>query len=74
MSPDGGGDLMAEKNTYRKDENLEEPFDIRHLLSASSYIKKYLKGMLLAFLFSAIGGATALFGPICALSLSGFMS
>lgn len=55
---------MAEKNTYRKDENLEEPFDIRHLLRASSYIKKYIKGMLLAFLFSAIGGATALFGPI----------
>ncbi|MCR4787508.1 MAG: ABC transporter ATP-binding protein/permease [Lachnospiraceae bacterium] len=55
---------MAEKNTYRRDENLEEPFDIRHLLRASSYIKKYLKKMLLAFLFSAIGGATALFGPV----------
>ena len=55
---------MAQKNTYRKDENLEEPFDIRHLLRASSYIKKYIKSMLVAFLFSAIGGATALFGPI----------
>ena len=34
---------MSTKNTYRKDEVLEEPFDIKHLLRASSYIKKYLK-------------------------------
>ena len=27
------------KNTYKQDEVLEEPFDIRHLLRASSYIK-----------------------------------
>ena len=26
------------KNTYKQDEVLEEPFDIRHLLRASSYI------------------------------------
>lgn len=64
MPSDRGGDVMATKNTYRKDENLEEPFDIRHLLRASSYIKKYLKSMIGALLFSAIGGATALFGPI----------
>ena len=31
------------KNTYKQDEILEEPFDIRHLLRASSYIKKYQK-------------------------------
>ncbi|MCR4990021.1 MAG: ABC transporter ATP-binding protein/permease [Lachnospiraceae bacterium] len=55
---------MAEKNTYRRDENLEEPFDIKHLLRASSYIKKYSGKMMVAFLFSAIGGATALFGPV----------
>ena len=29
------------KNTYKQDEVLEEPFDIKHLLRASSYIKKY---------------------------------
>lgn len=55
---------MAEKNTYRRDENLEEPFDIRHLLRASSYIKKYLKHMVLALVISAIGGATALVSPM----------
>lgn len=55
---------MSTKNTYRKDEVLEEPFDIKHLLRASSYIKKYLKKMIVALLFSAIGGATALLGPI----------
>lgn len=54
---------MAAKNTYRKDEVLEEPFDIRHLLRASSYIKKYLGKMIGALIFSAIGGATALLGP-----------
>lgn len=32
------GETMA-KNTYKQDEILEEPFDIRHLLRASSYIK-----------------------------------
>lgn len=55
---------MSTKNTYRKDEVLEEPFDIKHLLRASSYIKKYLKKMIVALMFSAIGGATALLGPI----------
>ena len=55
---------MSTKNTYRKDEVLEEPFDIKHLLRASSYIKKYLKQMIVALLFSAVGGATALLGPI----------
>ena len=55
---------MAVKNTYRKDENLEEPFDIKHLLRASSYIKKYLNKMVLALIFSAIGGATALLSPM----------
>ena len=57
---------MSTKNTYRKDENLEEPFDIKHLLRASSYIKKYFKQMILALIFSAIAGATSLLGPIIA--------
>lgn len=55
---------MATKNTYRKDEKLEEPFNIKHLLRASSYIKRYLKQMIVALIFSAIGGATALLAPI----------
>ncbi len=54
---------MAERNTYRKDERLDEPFDIRHLLLASAYIKKYIRKMGLAILFSAIGGVTGLFAP-----------
>lgn len=55
---------MAAKNTFRKDEQLEKPFDIKHLLRASSYIKKYLKNMIGALLLSAIGGSCALIGPI----------
>ena len=31
------------RNTYKQDENLEEPFQIKHLLRASSYIKKWKK-------------------------------
>ena len=55
---------MARRNTYREDEVLETPFDFHHLLRASVYIKKYLGGMILAFVLSAIGGITALFGPM----------
>lgn len=55
---------MAEKNTYRQDERLDEPFDIRHLLLASSYIKKYLGKMIFALLISALGAAIALLAPI----------
>ena len=43
------------KNTYKQDEVLEEPFDIKHLLRASSYIKKYAKRMVFAILLSGIG-------------------
>lgn len=55
---------MAGRNTYKEDEVLETPFDVRHLLRASVYIKKYWKKMLLAFLFSAIGGIAGLFAPM----------
>lgn len=55
---------MARRNTYREDEVLETPFDFHHLLRASVYIKKYSGRMLLAFVLSAIGGITALFGPM----------
>lgn len=55
---------MARRNTYREDEVLETPFDFHHLLRASVYIKKYLGKMVLALTLSAIGGITALFGPM----------
>lgn len=55
---------MAGKNTFRKDENLEEEFNLRQLLKAGFYIKKYLKKMVVAFILSAIGGATALLSPM----------
>ena len=52
------------KNTYKQDEILEEPFDIRHLLRASSYIKKYIKQMMLAILLSGIGGGLGYISPM----------
>ncbi|MCM1570236.1 MAG: ABC transporter ATP-binding protein/permease [Roseburia sp.] len=55
---------MARRNTYKEDEILETPFDFRHLLRASVYIKKYLKNMIFAFALSAIGGIAGLFEPM----------
>ncbi len=55
---------MARRNTYKEDEVLETPFDIRHLFRAFVYIKKYLGLMITAFILSAIGGVMGLFGPV----------
>lgn len=55
---------MARRNTYREDEVLETPFDFRHLLRASVYIKKYTGKMVLALMLSALGGIAALFAPM----------
>ena len=52
------------RNTYKQDENLEKPFDIRHLLRASSYIKKYIRRMALAIVLSGLGGAFGYVAPI----------
>ena len=52
------------RNTYKQDENLEQPFDIRHLLRASSYIKKYIRLMGLAILLSGLGGAFGYVTPM----------
>ena len=52
------------KNTYKQDEVIEEPFDIKHLLRASSYIKKYAKRMVFAILLSGIGGASGYVAPM----------
>ena len=55
---------MARRNTYKEDEILEEPFDIKHLLRAWVYIKKHAGKMVLALCLSALGGAAALVSPI----------
>ncbi len=52
------------RNTYKQDELLEEPFDIKHLLRASGYIKKHLGAMIIALALSAIAGITALVNPV----------
>jgi ATP-binding cassette subfamily B protein len=52
------------RNTYKQDEILEEPFDIKHLLRASVYIKKHAVKMAIALIVSAIGGITALVNPV----------
>lgn len=54
---------MARRNTYKEDEILETPFEFKHLIRASVYIKKYTGKMLLALLLSAIGGIMGLFSP-----------
>ncbi|MBR5116400.1 MAG: ABC transporter ATP-binding protein, partial [Lachnospiraceae bacterium] len=52
------------RNTFRQDENLDEPFNIRHLLRASSYIRKYAKQMVLALTLSGLGGAFGYLAPM----------
>lgn len=54
---------MAKRNTFKEDEILEEPFNIKHLLRAFVYIKRYMNKMVVACIFSGIGGVTALFAP-----------
>ncbi|MBQ3795554.1 MAG: ABC transporter ATP-binding protein [Butyrivibrio sp.] len=55
---------MARRNTYKEDEILEEPFDLRHLLRAWVYIRKHAGKMVLALILSAMGGAAALVSPM----------
>ncbi len=52
------------RNTYGEDEVLETPFDFKHLMRASVYIKKYSKKMIFALLLSAIASATGLLSPM----------
>ena len=54
---------MAKRNTFKEDEILEEPFNIKHLLRAFVYIKRYMNKMVIACIFSGIGGVSALFAP-----------
>lgn len=52
------------RNTYEEDEILEKPFDIRHLIRAWVYIKKYAGKMVLALVISAVAAATGLLSPM----------
>ncbi len=52
------------KNTYKQDEKLDEPFNFKHLLRATVYMKKYAVKMVIALIISAIGGAVGLIAPM----------
>ena len=52
------------RNTYKQDEELIESFNIKHLLRASDYIKKYIRVMILALVLSGIGGAFGYLAPL----------
>lgn len=55
---------MAKRNTYRVDEELEEPFDLRHMKRAWRYITRYKWKMLFALLMSGLAAIAGLFAPI----------
>ncbi len=52
------------RNRYDVDENLETPFNIKHLLRAGQYIGRHKKKMILSLIFSAISAAAGLLGPL----------
>ncbi len=52
------------RNTFKEDENLEEPFNVKHLLRASGYIKVYAKPMIIALILSGLGGAFGYLAPM----------
>ncbi|MCR5148595.1 MAG: ABC transporter ATP-binding protein/permease [Eubacterium sp.] len=52
------------RNTYKQDEKLNEAFNIKHLLRASDYIKKYIRIMIFALVLSGIGGAFGYIAPL----------
>ena len=51
------------RNRFDVDENLETPFNIKHLLRAGVYIGRHKKKMILSLIYSAISAACALIGP-----------
>ncbi len=52
------------RNRFDVDENLETPFNIKHLLRAGTYIGRHKKKMALSLVYSAISAAAALVGPL----------
>ena len=52
------------RNRFDVDENLETPFNIKHLLRAGTYIGRHKKKMVLSLIYSAVSAAAALVGPL----------
>lgn len=52
------------RNKYDIDEQLETPFDIRHMKRALKYVKKHRKKMIIALTFSALSVIVGLLAPI----------
>ncbi|MCI8406048.1 MAG: ABC transporter ATP-binding protein [Oscillospiraceae bacterium] len=52
------------RNRFDVDENLDTPFNIKHLLRAGHYIGMHKKKMLLSLFLSAMSAVCALFGPM----------
>ena len=52
------------RNTFKQDEQLDEPFNVKHLLRASGYIKRYARPMLIALGLSGLGGALGYLAPM----------
>ncbi len=52
------------RNRFDVDENLETPFNIKHLLRAGTYIGRHKKKMILSLVYSAVSAASALLGPL----------
>ncbi|MBQ8610226.1 MAG: ABC transporter ATP-binding protein [Oscillospiraceae bacterium] len=54
---------MAKRNTFGVDENLETPFNIKHLLRAGKYIKRHGLKMFIALIMASVSAVVALFIP-----------
>ena len=54
---------MAKRNTFGVDENLETPFNIKHLLRAGKYIKRHGIKMLISLMLSSVTAVVALYIP-----------
>ncbi len=52
------------RNTYGEDEQLETPFNFKHLLRAGVYIKRYRVKMLVALFLSALAAGTGMLTPL----------
>jgi ABC-type multidrug transport system, ATPase and permease components len=52
------------RNRFDVDEELESPFNIKHLLRAGQYIRKYKEKMTLSLIYSFLSAASALLGPL----------
>ncbi|MBQ7034970.1 MAG: ABC transporter ATP-binding protein [Clostridia bacterium] len=55
---------MAKRNTYNVDESLETPFDLKNFLRCIPYIKRNVKYLIGALIFSICATLLGLLGPI----------